>query len=69
MFLDQAANPVQLVVVETPVLVHSDGFQPEFGDRPVALNVNMNGFSSVRAEEDEAVWSMSMDGWHGSWSC
>jgi len=57
-------DSVQLVFGETQVLGQTHWLEPVLGDLSVALDVNMHRFTSVRAEEDEAVGAIGENGGH-----
>lgn len=66
MFFHNPLNAVQFMFREASVLGKGNRFEPELGDLPVALHMNMRWFISVRAKENERIGSVSKNGWHGN---
>jgi hypothetical protein len=55
MLYDEASGLVQLGLFEPPILSRRNRVEPEFGNSPIAPDVNVRGLALVRAEKDEAV--------------
>jgi hypothetical protein len=61
---DDRSDRAELPGRKPVVLAQSYGFEPEFADKFLALNVDMLRFIAVEAVEEESVWSC--DTFHGS---
>src|SRR5205807_18651 len=55
---DDLPNAVQVLRRKPVVTGQGDRFQPEFADRPVALDVHMSRFVTVKAVKEKPIRTM-----------
>jgi hypothetical protein len=61
-FLNKSRDTVQFCLAEPVIVRHPNGRQPQFGELPVPLHVNVRRLVSVAGEEEKPIRAALQDG-------
>jgi hypothetical protein len=65
MFVNNALYTTNFLSRKSTTALQPDGFQPEFGNLVLSLNMHMRRFISITGIEKDAIWTRSKYSWHG----